>query len=191
MHCSGLLLAAVLLVTWPGTIAAQVAAPEPLYHGVLTVNPGKGTLDLSTGAALLKGHHWRLDLYPETNGILPDQDPILLAIGEETFRLPAGMLRPSRGGKVFAYRAKPVPTRGIRSLRLERRRDGSWGMAFTLQGVELSSLFIDNPVCKPFALIIGDDDFFSGVLLTQKPIASKHVRIPSDCDVTGGWPWLR
>ena len=182
---------ALLLAIWAGTAAAQVTTPEALYHGVLTVNPARGTLDLVTGNALLKAGHWRADLNPETNGMFPDREPILFAIGEEIFRLPDDMMRSSRKGKMFSYRAKPAPERGIGSLRLQRRRNGSWSITFDLRGVELSALFVDNPVCKPLALIVGDDDFFNGVLLSRAPPASTHLRIPSDCDATGGWPWIR
>src|SRR5439155_25295582 len=68
-------------------LARGVAAQEALYHGVLTVNPAKGTLDLATGNAVLKVPRWRFDISPDDpDGIFPDQEPVLVAMGEETFR---------------------------------------------------------------------------------------------------------
>ena len=48
---------------------------------------------------------WRLGLREDSNGIFPDQEPIVVALGEESFRLEAGSLTRSRNGKVFRYQA--------------------------------------------------------------------------------------
>ncbi len=186
MH--GLVLAVCVLVA--STVGAQVSITEPIFHGILTVNPGRGKLDLETGNGILKASRWQFDLYPDTNGIFPDQEPLLLSIGEENFRLAAGKLT-TRNQRVYSYVAKPAPERGIRMLRLMRHTDGSWGVRFVLQGIDLSAMFVNDPVCRPLALIVGDDDFFNGVKLTRKSVSSRRVRIPSDCDVGGGWPWIR
>jgi hypothetical protein len=123
---------------------------------------------------------------------------VIVAIGENSFMLEAGMLRPSRSGKVFSYRAPrngdPQP---IRSLRLKRQRDGSYTVRFSLTGVDLSMLILSDPVCLPTALLVGDDDGFLGVLFTRKacdkvplgrPCRARRVDIPRDCTIET-WPW--
>ena len=186
MRSAGFAFAALLVLT--RVAAAQ--SGEPLYHGVLTINPAHGTMDLVSGNATLKVNRWQFQLSPDTNGIVPGVEPTFFAIGEETFRLADDVMRATPNGRIYTFRAKPVPDRGIRALRIVKRSNGVWDLRFQLGGVDLSSLFIDD-ICKPFALIVGDDDFFSGVFFQRKNSASRKVVVKTDCDPGGGWPWIR
>ena len=48
----------------------------------------------------------------------------------------------------------------------------------------------DPPLCLPFAVIIGDDDGFSGVSFDRpKPYPSRLLTIPGFCKDTTEWPW--
>ena len=99
------------------------------------------------------------------------------------------MLKASRNGRVFTYRApRGTPAPAVKLLRLKLRRDGWYGVDLTLTGVDLTRLMVEDPVCLPTAIIIGDDDGFSGVSFTRRNFFSRRVKIPSDCD-TGSWPW--
>src|ERR1043166_5884981 len=149
-------IAALALVLLVG-LTPGAGAQEALYHGVLTTNPAKGILGLATGNATLKVPRFRFDVNPDDpTGIFPDKEPVLVAMGDETFRVPLPR-KASRNGKVFLYRAKPPVTgRSIKMIRLTKRKDGGWDVRFTLQGVDLSALFITDPICKPLAVILGD-----------------------------------
>ena len=134
---------------------------------------------------------WRLVLAETSNGIFPDKEPIVVALGEESYVLAAGSLTPSRNGKVFRYRASAdAGPRGFRSFRIARRANGSYRVSFTLIGVDLSALVLQTPVCQPMAVIVGDDDGFRGALLTR-PDFKRHVGIARACDASNDWPWIQ
>ena len=80
--------------------------------------------------------------------------------------------------------------RGIRSFRIARRASGIYLVSFTLTGVDLSQLVLNNPVCQPLAVIVGDDDGFTGADLMTRPAFSRHVAVPRACSVNT-WPWIQ
>ena len=133
---------------------------------------------------------WVFFLTPVSDGIHPDREPTLIALGEDNFLIPAGALRPSRGGTVFAYRGPRAPDgRRVRSFRLSRKpHDGFYTVSFKLEGANLTRLQFEDPLCLPLAVIVGDDDGFLGVELTSPSFRSRRVVIPKIC--LGGWPWL-
>jgi hypothetical protein len=187
-------LAATGLLLLACTASAQVASsPDAIYHGILEVRRARGTLDRRTGNALLQVRDWRFILTPGTNGLFPDQEPILITMeGDPGFLLPAGMLRKSRKGNTFTYRApRSSDPRSIRLFRLKVLADGSWLVRFKLRGLTLSGLIVQDPICLPLAVIIGDDDGFSGVEFTSPSFRSRRVRVASECVPPGNeWPWL-
>ena len=67
--------------------------------------------------------------------------------------------------------------------------DRSYRVRFTLTGVDFSrSLFELEGVCMSVAVIIGDDDGFTGISVTRKNERTRTVRIPDDC-TPQAWPW--
>ena len=184
-------LVAVLSAGRPSS-AAPATTATPAFHGTLDMIAAHGTIDPSTGNATLKIRGWRLLLSPDSNGIFPDQEPMLIALAENNFYLAAGALKPSRRGRVFRYRApRDVGPRAIRSLRLAERRDGIYTLSFTLTGVELSRLTIQDRDCVPMAFIVGDDDGFGGARLRRPSFKTRQIVLPGDCtaDLNGAWPW--
>jgi len=178
----------------PGAWAQVANNATPVYHGVLQIVPATGSIDRHTGNATLKVRRWRFLPTPESNGIFPDQEPIVVALGDDSFYLPAGTLKASRGGKVFRYRAsRSTGPRAVESFRIQRRAHGAYYIIdFTLAGVELSQLRLNYPVCLPTAVIVGDDDGFGGASVTRPlGFGSPRVAIPRECDVGNQWPWIR
>jgi hypothetical protein len=58
-------------------------------------------------------------------------------------------------------------------------------------GIDLSELMLSLPVCNPMAVIVGDDDGFSGVEFDRPGgFSSSRVKIDGTCTPAGGWPWL-
>jgi len=198
--CAPMLAALVILL--PGRASAQVAA-SPVFHGLLGIRPAVGTIDKRIGIGSLRVRNWELKLRPESNGIEPPQDQILIAVGDaERFVIQPGSVKASRNGKRFTYR-DPKARRGIRSLKIVQYSKGCIGLAcyrvtFSLVNVDVSALLIGSPVCAPMAVIIGDDDGFSQVQLVRPGLVGTgfHVRPPCEagptcsCPAQGGsWPW--
>ena len=184
---------AVVLTLAAATARAQISTTAtPVYHGTLRIlRPAVGTFNTSTGIGTLRVRGWQLELNQGSNGIFPDQEPIVVALGDESFRLDAGSLKRSRNGKVFRYRAPPeAGQRGIRSFRIARRASGIYLVSFTLIGVDLSQLVLANPVCRPLAVIVGDDDGFTGADLMTRPAFSRHLTVPRACP-ENTWPWIQ
>ena len=178
-----------LLVTLPVVAAAQVSTSAiPVYHGGLTIRPAHGVINEDTGSASFTAGPWVLSPVNEANGVFPSQEPILIAIGEESFRLEPGMVQANRKGRRFTYRAPKGLTRGIRQLRIQLQRDGSYAFRFSLKNVDLSRMRISDPVCVPMALIVGDDDGFTGVDLTSNGF-SRRLTVRGRCDNVDSWPW--
>ena len=176
-----------------------MSPPTPIYHGVLGFLPAKGKIDPKTGIASLKVNHARLLLSPTSDGIFPDREPVLVALGQNNFSLDAGMLKASHNGKVLTYRAPRNTMSGILSFRIWQiagpgaagASRGAYALRFTLKGLNLALLNTEYPLCLPMAVIVGDDDGFSGVtLMRPNGFHSPNFTIPRDCDATGGWPWL-
>ena len=182
---------AVALTLAAATARAQISTgATPVYHGTLKiVRPAVGTLDKSTGIGTLRVRGWRWKLKEGSNGIFPTREPLVVALGEDSFRLDAGSLTPSRNRKVFRYSAPHPGPRAFRSFRIARRAGGSYLVSFTLIGLDLSQLVMYNPVCENLAVIVGDDDGFTGVALKTRPAFSPHVAIPHPCKPPA-WPWL-
>jgi len=183
---------ACVLMLGGGASAEIATVAKPIYHGILRVNPASGTIDRQTGSATIKVNHWALILdSEESDGIYPNLEPIIVAIGiEPPFSLDAGALRASHNGKTFSYRGKlKRGDRGISKMTIHQEADGSYAVRFMLMGVDLSSLIFNDPLCLPMAVIIGNDDGFSGVNVTTAPKYGTRVRIPSECDQVPVWPW--
>jgi len=187
------LVVALVTVVSGGRASAQpTTKATPIYHGILDILAARGTISPDTGIASLRIRRWRLLLSPDSNGIFPDQEPTVIALAENSFYLTAGSLKASRGGRVFRYRApRNAGPRSVRSLRITGRRDGTYLVSFTLTGVELSRLTIQNRDCVPMAVIVGDDDGFGGARLRRPSFATRQLLLPGGCDVSGDWPWIQ
>jgi hypothetical protein len=181
----GLVLAFALV----GTADAQ----EPQKHGQLRIaRAAKGKIEVDTdrptaGQASFTVRGWEFLLAADTDGIDPANEPFSLDVGEERFLIPAGSLRVSRNGRKFRYKTRT--DRGVQQLLLVRTTEGV-RVTLKVVGVDLSSLLIaDPPLCLPFAVIIGNDDGFSGVSFDRpKPYPSKLLTLPGFC-VPDDWPW--
>jgi len=173
--------------------AAQISTSAvPIFHGTLDVNqPAGGTLDRKTGQVKLRVNRWMFMPVAGSNGIFPSQEPVLVALGEDSFRLEPGSLVSLHGGRVFAYRAPKSVKRGVRKIRIWPQPDGTYRLRFTLIGADLSRLNIEDPVCVPLAVIVGDDDGFSGVTVTSPSFTSRRIAIPGPCNAGGDWPWIQ
>src|SRR5262249_2850421 len=144
--------------------AASTLGQTPAYHGQLMVKPARGTIDLNSGSASFAVHGWELQPASNSPGdIDPATQPVLIAVGSETsFVLPAGPLPASGNHRGFPYRAKAP--RGIARMVLAHLGNGDWRVSFQILGIDLSPLLVnDPPVCLPMAVIIGDNDGFSGI----------------------------
>ncbi len=176
-----------LLVAAPAP--AQVSTATPIFHGKLLVRGSGGSVNNSTGIGTLGIRRWPFSLADGSNGIFPGQEPVVVAIQEESYLLPAGSLTPSRNGRVFRYRAPTdAGPRAIRSFRIAGRGT-HYKVSFSLIGLDLSPLVLNTPVCMPMAVIVGDDDGFTGALVAQ-PGFHKHVLVRKACDVNS-WPWIK
>jgi hypothetical protein len=172
-------------------MASAANAQTPVFHGVLRVKPAVAKLDTSTGTATLKVRGWGLLINPqESNGIFPDREAVLIAIGDnDRFLLEAGALKPNRRGNVWRYVSPGAVERGIKMLDIKHMPDGSYRVRFTLTGVDFSrSLFELQGVCMSVAVIVGDDDGFTGISVTRKNERTRTVRIPDEC-TPQAWPW--
>jgi hypothetical protein len=177
-----------------GLVAVAADAAPPTHHGKLKIgSPGRGRIDLNTGNATFWVHGWTLVPSSDSNGIDPATEGVIIAVGDsENFVLPADQLKASKSGTRFTYRAKSG--RGIRMLKLVKNADGSFTVRFKVAGADFSRLLLLNrPAvdCLPFALIIGDDDGFSGVNFELPKLSplSGLLTIPGFCDNVPGWPW--
>jgi len=144
------------------------------------------------GMAEVAVKRWALVLSPTSNGVFPDQEPIVIAIGDDNFRLEAGALRVK--GRVFRYKAprRPALVRGVRSMTLRKQGDGSYLVNFTVKGVQLFELQRSAPICLPTAFIIGDDDGFTGVKFNSPGAPfrfSRRVIVGEGTCVAPEWPW--
>jgi hypothetical protein len=188
-----------LALTLAGTLlvaavvhGGPVPTADPKFHGDFAMRPAGGSINRRNGNATLKIRNWTFEPAAASDGIYPDQEPIIVAVGEDTFRLEAGKLRANRKGTAFVYRASAKETpRGVRLLRLGRLSDGSWTVRLVVGGVDLSRLNLEDPICRPMAVIVGDDDGFGGITLTSPSFTSRRVVIPlPPCDVSGEWVWI-
>lgn len=187
----GSMVRALLLVGALACALTSVAEAQELTHGKLRVNrPGRGKIDLTTGSATFRLN--ALDLLPsdQSDGINPGTETITIGISEERFLIPAGHLKVSRNGKRFRYK-EPKADRGIQLFEMKKRPDQTFRVNLKLVGVDLSSLVTTNPpLCLPFAIIVGNDDGFTGISFDlPNPYPSRRLSIPGFCTDEASWPW--
>jgi hypothetical protein len=179
----------VALLVW----ATPLLAGPPVYHGILGVRPAGGGIDRDTGVIGLNVAKWNFRLDPGSDGLFPADEPVVIALGEtEQFLLPAGSLVPNAKGTRFTYRNPDRKVaRGIRLFQVWQLKDGTWNVKFKIAGLQASRLTFEFPVCESMAVIIGDDDGFTGVELTRPGgLSGKRVKLRGACDDVEGWPWL-
>jgi hypothetical protein len=172
-------------------VSPSLAHGQTLTHGQLSVaRAARGTVDPDSGNAAFKVKNWGLVLATSSNGVKPAEEPFTIGIAEERFLIPAGQLKASKNGKRFRYRDKTVD-RGIQDLKIVMTAGGPIRVSFKVVGADLSGLVItDSRLCLPFAIIIGDDDGFSGVSFERpNPYPSRLLKIPGSCKDTTEWPW--
>lgn len=186
-----LLLVLVTLLAAAGAPAAPVTTADPVYHGDLSIRPAGGTINRRNGNGAIRIRNWTFEPAALSDGIYPDQEPVVVALADDNFRLEAGALKANKKGTVFTYRSPPKKTtRGVTLLRLVKHPDGTYAVKLSMVGLDLSRLNLEDPICRPMAVIIGDDDGFGGVSITSPSWTSKKVAIPSGCDVGNSWPWI-
>lgn len=184
-----------LVVTLLTGVAAPVGAIAPVFHGALGIRPALGGFAKNTGVASLRVKNWNLVLTSNSNGIYPTQEGVIIAIGStEQLVVQASLIHASRNGRLFTFR-DPKTTRGVRMFQLRQYSNCSgkacYHVAFTLVGIDLSTLVLSYPVCSPMAVIVGDDDGFSGVEFTRPGgFNGSRVKIDGTCTPGNGWPWL-
>jgi hypothetical protein len=191
LHFSAMPWSTMLVVAMGFALAVPTLAhSQSLIHGQLSVaRAARGTIDLDSGNAAFKVKNWGLVLGNESDGVKPADEAFTIGIAEERFLIPAGQLKASKNGKRFRYRDKTVD-RGIQDLKIVMTA-GQIRVSFKVVGADLSGLIIgDPPLCLPFAVIIGNDDGFSGVSFDRpKPYPSRLLTIPGSCRDTTEWPW--
>jgi hypothetical protein len=184
-----------------GSLVALLAVPvtarsqaRPVYHGVLAARPAGGSFN-QHGMASLRVRNWGLNLAPNSNGIAPDKEQIIIAIGDaEKLVVPVGTVRASKNHKRFTYRNPHQ--RGVRQLQIRRIKDDGDGTAryrisFSLVDVDLSFLLTNFPLCTSVAIIVGDDDGFEGLWFTLPgQFHSATVRVTGQTCETQDWPWI-
>ena len=185
----------VALVVWcGGNSFAQVQPPvvKPVFHGVLQLVPAIGRMNRKTGTGTLVIRRWTFIPNPDSNGVFPDREPVLIALGNDGFLMGAGTLHASHGGRLFTYHGPAAGGRGIRSFRMHHNPDDSfYTVSFKVSGVDLEKLNGEDPLCRPLAVIVGDDDGFVDVVVTSPSFESPRVSLPRTCiDPSASWPWL-
>jgi len=183
-----------LVIAIAGGAGAQISTGggSPVYHGLLDILGARGRIDIDTGNASVKVHRWRFIPAPNSNGIFPAEEPVRIALDDNTLFLPAGSLKASRHGRVFRYKApRDAGPQAVRSLEIRVVKDGTYRVKYTLTGLNLSKLLFGFPTCVPTAVIIGDDDGFAGAWLNRQSFESPRLAIPRSCEITNDWPWLQ
>jgi hypothetical protein len=171
-------------------LAAPVAAAPVKHFGQLRVTrAGRGQINPDSGQASFLVRGWELLPAADSDGIDPGTELVVIAIAEEQFLIPAGQMKTSRNSKRFVYKSKA--DRGVQLLKLTRTSAGTIKVTLKVAGVDLSSLlFTDPPLCLSMALVIGDDDGFSGVSFDRpRPFPSRLLTIPGFCTSNTQWPW--
>jgi hypothetical protein len=194
---SRLLLAAVVAMASAvcrGTASGAIAsAAIPVFHGSLVLARGVGSFEQQSGAARFTVRHWRMTLADGSNGVFPSEEPIVIAVGADQFRLEPGALVADRRGRRFRHRvAKGAAARGILRLDIRERSATEYDLTFTLADVQLFPLTQSAPVCMPLAVIVGDDDGFSGVDFDRPGFPARVTRrltVRREPCAAETWPW--
>jgi hypothetical protein len=187
-----LALVSVLVLAVASVAGAISDTAIPVHHGSLRVKRARGRFDRTSGLGTITVRGWVLRLGSGSDGIVPDQEPLVVAIGDDSFRLEANALR-KKGKRSYRYRAHGRVTRGIQKLKMRRQSDDTWIIDFTVRSVPLYRLTNEAPVCLATAIIVGDDDGFAGVQFDNPgfPVrpTKRLVVDPIDC-TADGWPWV-
>jgi len=187
---------AIALVAWcAGHAAAQVQPPvvKPQFHGILQLGPAVGTMNRKAGTGTIVVRGWTFIPNPDSNGVFPEREPVLIALGNDGFLMGAGALHVSQRGRLFTYHAsQSAGRRAVRSFRMHHNPDDSfYTVSFKVTGVDLEKLNSEDPLCRPLAVIVGDDDGFVDVVVTSPSFESRRVSLPRTCvDPSASWPWL-
>ena len=173
-----------------GVVMAIPAEALIVDPGVLHVlRAGRGSINLDSGQATFRVAGWEIEFPKDNNGVDPGTEPVTIAIGDaERFLIPPGSMKVLHKGKKYLYKSKT--DRGVQLLKLAWTPAKTLKMTLKIAGVDLSQLVIaDPPICLSMAVIIGDDDGFSGVSFDRpKPFPSKLLTIPGFC-TPQDWPW--
>ncbi len=176
-------------------LGGPARATAPTWHGTLVLRPAAGAFNRRTGEATLRASAWHLKLADGSPGIDPATQQVMVSIGSNNLRVPLGDVRVRRHGTVFVYRRPPTPTPGVVFLRMRRVTPVRWEVAFRLRGLDLSALVLESEACVPMAIIVGDNDGFSGVRLVRpggaRAFRSRTVALTNDCAISNDWPWLQ
>src|SRR5947208_2770687 len=75
-----------------GYVLAQVQPPavRPVFHGTLQLLPASGRIDRRTGSTTLVVSRWTFIPNPDSNGMHPEQEPVLIALGDDSFLIGGG-----------------------------------------------------------------------------------------------------
>src|SRR5205823_3749338 len=67
--------------------SAQIQPPiaKPVFHGILQLVPATGRMDRKTGTGTLVINRWTFIPNPDSNGVHPEQEPVLVALGDDAF----------------------------------------------------------------------------------------------------------
>ena len=179
----------VAALVWPASSGAISTTATPIYHGKLELQPSRGTINPDNGEATLTVRRWRLALTDDSDGIFPDLEPVVVDIGDDSFRLEAGMLKKSRSGKRFTYRSS-APASPIRFVKVRLLPEGAYLVSFSVRGLQLYRLVLRSPRCLPTAFIVGDDDGFSGLDLSNPIRAPRRVTGSPIACAADAWPWV-
>jgi hypothetical protein len=186
------LAALAALLALPVLAGAQSPIAPPEFHGVLEVLPTRGRIDPATGNSTFTIRRWRFLPSPDSNGIFPDQEPILIVVDTPNqLFIPAGLVKRSRNGRVFRYRPSAGGPPAVRSFRMMRHADGTYRVQLSVKAVPLEPLRTISSMCLSVAFIVGDDDAFKGAQFQRPGLLSPKLSIVRPCDPSGdGWPWL-
>jgi len=168
-------------------------AGVPIFHGQLAIGAARTTIDDASGNVVMtvRNFLFRPDL--SSNGMFPAEEPITIGLGIDSLVLPAGALVPNKKGTKFTYRSPGGRERDIVFFRMSLTPSGDWKVKFKVIGMSLSQLTIVSPMCESLAVIVGDDDAFSGVTLARKTnlfgeFVGKRVKLQGAC-TPEDWPW--
>jgi hypothetical protein len=174
-------------------LLALLATPSPssaaeslFFHGTIGFTPANGKLDRNRARgypATLKVRQWSFQPAPDSNGVDPGSEAIVVHVGEREWTVPTGELVASKRGAVWTYKRRGGGTNaGIQRLQIRRESDQTFAIRFVVGGIDGSVLDVQDPACVPFVLIIGDDDAATGINLSSPTFSSSKLRVREICD---------